>query len=601
MANTIKIKRGLKANLPTLAVGEQAYCTDTNELFIGTDTGNVLVNPETDLSTYDNHIANTSNPHSVTTTQIGAEPAFTKNTAFNKDFGNTAGTVTQGNDARLSDARTPTSHTHPISEVTGLQSALDGKTTESYVDTQVANLVDSSPATLDTLNELASALGDDPNFATTVSNQIGTKADKTTTISAGGGLTGGGDLSANRTISHADTSSQGSINNSNGTVIQDITLDTYGHITGLGSANLDSRYYTESEADSRFINASGDTMTGNLNLQSSSLKLYSNQNTADAYRYIGTQYANGNGNNKAEIRFAIDGADTRTRLQFHTANGAGNIDERMRITSSGNVGIGTTSPTQKLEVVGNVKAGTFIGSLNGTASNANTLDGIDSSQFLRSDTSDTMTGTLNLTGNSPITLQENHYINRRFEMIENANPQWILLCQNAANNDVNGTITLDRTSGNYQAAMIDVIVSSGSSAMYGGTLRTLQVLQSSEDYRLVSVTYNSVSYIAIKYTGNTYPETTGAYFTGRLTDTSGNALTVVSSGVTGESPFGGNSEAHYDTDRVSIRGEVTLSDKLVGKINEVNNNVGINFWTGTQAQYDAIGTKSSTTLYFITE
>ena len=48
--------------------------------------------------------------------------------------------------------------------------------TESYVNTQVANLVDSSPTTLDTLNELAAALGDDPNFATTVSTQIGLKA-----------------------------------------------------------------------------------------------------------------------------------------------------------------------------------------------------------------------------------------------------------------------------------------------------------------------------------------------------------------------------------------------------------------------------------------
>jgi hypothetical protein len=43
MANTIKIKRGLKTNLPTLEVGEQGYCTDTNELFIGTSTGNILV------------------------------------------------------------------------------------------------------------------------------------------------------------------------------------------------------------------------------------------------------------------------------------------------------------------------------------------------------------------------------------------------------------------------------------------------------------------------------------------------------------------------------------------------------------------------------
>jgi hypothetical protein len=44
-----------------------------------------------------------------------------------------------------------------------------------YTDTAIANLVASAPATLDTLNELAAALGDDPNFATTVTNSIATK------------------------------------------------------------------------------------------------------------------------------------------------------------------------------------------------------------------------------------------------------------------------------------------------------------------------------------------------------------------------------------------------------------------------------------------
>ena len=48
----------------------------------------------------------------------------------------------------------------------------------NYADTAIANLVDSSPATLDTLNELAAALGDDPNFATTVSTNLGNKVDK---------------------------------------------------------------------------------------------------------------------------------------------------------------------------------------------------------------------------------------------------------------------------------------------------------------------------------------------------------------------------------------------------------------------------------------
>lgn len=42
--NTIKIKRGLKKTLPTLQDGELAFTTDTNELYIGTTTGNKLLN-----------------------------------------------------------------------------------------------------------------------------------------------------------------------------------------------------------------------------------------------------------------------------------------------------------------------------------------------------------------------------------------------------------------------------------------------------------------------------------------------------------------------------------------------------------------------------
>ena len=53
--------------------------------------------------------------------------------------------------------------------------SLSGYATETYVGNQITALVDSSPATMDTLNELAAALGDDPNFATTVSTSIGTK------------------------------------------------------------------------------------------------------------------------------------------------------------------------------------------------------------------------------------------------------------------------------------------------------------------------------------------------------------------------------------------------------------------------------------------
>lgn len=51
---------------------------------------------------------------------------------------------------------------------------------ESYTDQKIADVVDGSPETLDTLYELAKALGDDSNFATTVMDQIGQKLPTTT-------------------------------------------------------------------------------------------------------------------------------------------------------------------------------------------------------------------------------------------------------------------------------------------------------------------------------------------------------------------------------------------------------------------------------------
>lgn len=56
--------------------------------------------------------------------------------------------------------------------------------TQSYADnaasTAAAGIVDSAPETLNTLNELAAALGDDANFATTVTNSLSTKASAST-------------------------------------------------------------------------------------------------------------------------------------------------------------------------------------------------------------------------------------------------------------------------------------------------------------------------------------------------------------------------------------------------------------------------------------
>jgi hypothetical protein len=78
-----------------------------------------------------------------------------------------------------------TTHDIDTTNVHGIANTAD-LATKTYADnsatTAAAGIVDAAPATLDTLNELAAALGDDANFATTVTTSIGTKQDKSSAM-----------------------------------------------------------------------------------------------------------------------------------------------------------------------------------------------------------------------------------------------------------------------------------------------------------------------------------------------------------------------------------------------------------------------------------
>lgn len=86
----------------------------------------------------------------------------------------------------------------------------------------------------------------------------------------------------------------------------------------------------------------------------------------------------------AEPDIATSGANSR--LTFHTRDSSANIAERMRIDSFGNVGIGVTTPTQKLEVAGNIKSSTASASSNLTLNSANITSGERSIYFSESGT-----------------------------------------------------------------------------------------------------------------------------------------------------------------------------------------------------------------------
>jgi len=94
----------------------------------------------------------------------------------------------------------PTFTGNPIAPT---QSAADNSTkiaTTAYADTAAANLVDSAPAALNTLNELAAALGDDASFSTTVTNSIATKLPLAGGTMSGNVAMGGNDISGGGTI-----------------------------------------------------------------------------------------------------------------------------------------------------------------------------------------------------------------------------------------------------------------------------------------------------------------------------------------------------------------------------------------------------------------
>lgn len=94
--------------------------------------------------------------------------------------------------------------------------------TTAFVKTAVDNIVDAAPGALDTLNELAAAMGDDPNFATTVTNSLATKLDKT-----GGTMSGAIAMGTNKITGAGDP-----------TNAQDVATKNYVDTSAIAPSNL---------------------------------------------------------------------------------------------------------------------------------------------------------------------------------------------------------------------------------------------------------------------------------------------------------------------------------------------------------------------------
>ena len=194
-----------------------------------------------------------------------------------------------------------------------------------------------------------------------------------TGVTAGTGITGGG-TSGTVTISHADTSSQATVNNSGNTYIQDVTLDTFGHVTGLVSSTTtlgglgftgatNANYITN---NNQLSNGAGyttntGTVTGTVSA-SESINTIAQRNSSG---YLFASYFNGSGtfsttgaSSGMGLFTGTNGTDTygrsytaaAARTLLNVANGATNVTNNNQltngagyVTSSGNTTIGTST------------------------------------------------------------------------------------------------------------------------------------------------------------------------------------------------------------------------------------------------------------------
>ena len=99
--------------------------------------------------------------------------------------------------------------------------------TVADLDARIDALVNGAPAAFDTLKEISDVLQGNVDSIGDILMALAGKADKTITITAGAGLTGGGDLSANRTMALATVGTAGTYTK--------VTVDAYGRVTGHAS------------------------------------------------------------------------------------------------------------------------------------------------------------------------------------------------------------------------------------------------------------------------------------------------------------------------------------------------------------------------------
>jgi hypothetical protein len=236
-----------------------------------------------------------------------------------RGIGGTSGTTTIAADVIYSNTTSGLSATNVQTAIDELASEKADKTdtytkseTNTQISTAISNLVDTAPTTLDTLNELAAALGDDPNFATTVTNSIATKVTSNTAITAG-------------TATKITYDTKGLVTAGTTLIESDIPTLSIAKTTGLQTA-LDGKVAKVTSTDNaivRFNGTTGEVQNSSVTIDdSNNLLIYNN-----SYLNLGANQGGGatlkyneNGNLDITPRDTYDTIITRGDLGVSVAN-----------------------------------------------------------------------------------------------------------------------------------------------------------------------------------------------------------------------------------------------------------------------------------------
>jgi hypothetical protein len=298
-----------------------------NGVYVVTDTGsgstNWVLTRADDADTYDINDANGLSEGSTVFVQQGATGAgetYTCNTSGVITFGTTNITFAQISNAQIYSA--------------GSGLALTGTVFSNTAPDQTVTLTQGGATTI---------TGTYPNFTITSTD---------TTYTAGGGIgltttefsvaAGSGLTQDTDGLSHADTSSQDSVDNTGATVIQDVSLDAFGHVTSLASTTITTALIGAADAASPVF-------TGVASFPDGSASDPSITNTGDTNTGVFFPAAN-------TVAVTTDGVE-RLRVE---SDGDFSVDTNTFFVDAANdrVGVGTATPATKLDVSGSANVST---------------------------------------------------------------------------------------------------------------------------------------------------------------------------------------------------------------------------------------------------